>query len=77
MQELQSGEISIDPLLYAPPSCHRGMAKKLVEQSGDTYQPAQTNTTTPNTTASDAARKYAASAAALVFFSWVLIVAAV
>lgn len=29
------------PLTFSPPSCHDGMAKKLVEDSGGTYTPAQ------------------------------------
>jgi hypothetical protein len=35
-----AGDGGGDPSLFAPPSCHQAVAKKLVEASGGTFHPA-------------------------------------
>ena len=37
-----SGSAGLDPSLFAPPSCHAAVAKKLTEQSGGTFSRATT-----------------------------------
>jgi hypothetical protein len=79
VQELNMTSPLSNPLLFAPPSCNSGMAKKLVEQSGGTYEPAQagaTNDSAQNAsttvTVTDAAGYVKASVASLIILSCVV-----
>jgi hypothetical protein len=65
VQELNMTSPLSNPLLFAPPSCNSGMAKKLVEQSGGTYKPAQA-------IATNAAGYVKSSVAALIILSCVI-----
>ena len=54
-----ASEVSVDPSLFAPPSCHEAVAKRLTEQSGGTFSSASVPEEEAGVTEADTAARTA------------------